>query len=265
MEYHGILVGQTWSNFTSWNDWADSLDWNGAIGHSGGFRTNQVRYTYAMGEGMFSVALEDSAGTVTNAPANSAKVDFPNISARYEGKGDKFKYALGVVGQQFKLDNGSGNATPVNESQTGAGAMFNLSYDLSDQTSILGGVVGGDGMGDYIYIMPGSLSTYYDGAKIQTLSQLGATLAVSHKLDPKTDLAVSLGYIDTGVDSAKVADGFFNAATVENQKSALITYTFSPAKHLMYGGEIAHYWNTLAASGNTGSATRLQFSAKYSF
>jgi hypothetical protein len=266
VEYKGVLVGQTWSNFTSWNDWADTLDWDGANGHSGGFRDNQVRYTTSSDAGTFSASLEFSgAANVTGAPANSAKVQLPDLTARFEGSADKIKYAVAVVARQIKMDNGADNATPVSKSKSAAGAMANMSFAIDSDTSIMAGVVGGNAMGDYIYLMPGSLAAYYDGNNIKTLSQLGASFGVSHKLDSMSELALSSGYVKTGVDKGKVSNGYFAAGTVKDQKSLFLTYMVHPVAHLMYGGEIAHYWNQAADTGKTGNATRLQFSAKYSF
>ena len=253
VEWQGVLVGQTWSNFTSWNDWADTLDWNGPSGHAGGFRHGQIRYTMGSSAGTMSVALEQSQ-SVADLDGTGAKNQLPDLTARFEGKAGMINYAVGAMGRQFKTDTPNGDSDTAN----GWGAMANISIALDSGTTLRAGILHGKGLGSYMY--PGTFKgAYVDSAgKIQTLKQTGANLSASQALTSNSDLTLSYGYTKSDVDPMATA------TTHKKEQNAYLTYTISPVKHLMYGVEFAHYWVTDEV-GRTGNANRLQFTAKYSF
>lgn len=251
VEWQGFLVGQTWSNFTSWNDWADTLDWDGQAGHAGGFRHGQVRYTMNTGAGEFAVALEQpSSSGITG--ATNTKDQIPDLTARFEGKAGPLSYGVGLMGRKFKYDDGAGS----NSSANGWGAMATASFAVASGTNLMAGVVHGNGLGDYLYL--GFAPGYVDGSgKIKALSQTGATLGVSQAVTADSLLSLSYGYAKTDTPSGYTG--------IDKKQNAFVTYEITPVKHLTYGVEYAYYKVDAANGGGSDNGSRLQFSAKYSF
>eukprot|EP00389_Voromonas_pontica_P016724 GDKH01026155.1.p1 GENE.GDKH01026155.1~~GDKH01026155.1.p1 ORF type:complete len:193 (-),score=37.09 GDKH01026155.1:45-623(-) len=69
-EYNGVLMGQTWSNFTSFVGNTSTLDFDSLPGVAGyQSRTTQARYT----TGPLSLSLEDPQSSFVTAPANAAQ------------------------------------------------------------------------------------------------------------------------------------------------------------------------------------------------
>ena len=252
VEWQGFLVGQTWTNFTSWNDWANTLDWDGPSGHAGGSRHGQIRYTMGSSAGTVSVALEQPE--TGDLDGTGAKGQLPDLTARFEGKAGMINYAVGAMGRQYKTDNPGGSSDTAN----GWGAMANISIALDSGTTLRAGILHGDGLGFYMY--PGTFKGAYvdSNGKIQTLKQTGANLSASQALTSNSDLSLSYGYTKSDKDPMATA------TTHKKEQNAYLTYTISPVKHLMYGVEFAHYWVT-DETGATGNANRLQFTAQYSF
>lgn len=262
VEWQGVLVGQTWTNFTSWNDWADTLDWDGQLGHAGGFRQGQIRYTANVGAGSASVSLEQPTSSGIKNAGGNGKGQVPDLTARFEGKAGMLSYGVGLMGRQFKVDDPT--AGGISDTKEGWGAMISTALDLGTGTTLRAGVVHGDGLGHYLY--PGSIGVagYVNASgKIETLKQTGATFAVSQAVTSNQLLTLSYGYTKTDKPSNYTSYGF-TASEHEKEQNAYVTYEITPVQHLMYGLEFAHYWVD-AFDGSTGHANRLQFSAKYSF
>ena len=261
VEWQGVSVGQRWTNFTSWNDWPDTLDWDGTLGHAGGFRHGQIRYTAKVGAGSASVALEQpSSSGILN--TSNGKGQVPDLTARFEGKAGMLSYGVGLLGRQFKVDDPT--AGGISDTKEGWGAMISTALDLGTGTTLRAGVVHGNGLGAYLY--PGFMPAagYVNGqGKIKLLKQTGATFAVSQAVTSNQLLTLSYGYTKTDKPSNYTAYGF-SATDHQKEQNAFITYEITPVQHLMYGLEFAHYWVD-AFDGSTGHANRLQFSAKYSF
>lgn len=260
VEWNGVLVGQTWSNFTSWNDWANTLDWDGTVGHAGGTRYNQIRYTAKVGNGgSASIALEEpTVYGIKNAPSNSMKSQLPDINAKFEGKSGMFNYAVGVMGRQFKLDNGAG----VSDTANGYGVFLSGQANLASGTTIGAGVVHGDGLG-YHYMFTGEATfdaAYWDGKSIQTLSQTGASAFIQQSVTSDSFVSLAYGYAKSDYS---VADGFSNSDPA-NFQNAFLTYQITPVQHLTYGVEYGYY-KIKNIGGNSNNASQVEFSAKYSF
>ena len=258
VEWNGFLVGQTWTNFNSWNSWPSTLDWDGIVGHAGGFRWGQVRYTAKVGNGgTASIALEQPSDEVGLAPSNSKKSQLPDLTAKFEGKSGMFNYAVGLMGRQFKLDNGAG----VSDTAAGWGAFLSGQVNLASGTTIGAGVVHGNGLGER-YMFEGEQvidAAYWDGNSIQTLSQTGASGFIQQSLTPDSSLTLSYGYAKTDYPSAYYA----NSAPA-NFQNGFITYQVTPIQHVTYGVEYGYY-HVKSVGGATGNASEMQFSAKYSF
>jgi len=251
VEWQGVLVGQTWSNFTSWNDWASTLDWDGAGGHAGGFRHGQVRYTMSTGAGSASVALEQPNNGAINGISN-AKEQLPDLTARFEGKAGGLSYGIGVMGRRFEYDDNAGNS----DSAQGWGAMISTAFALSSGTTLHAGAVHGDGLGHYLYL--GFAPGYIDGqGNIKTIKSTGATLGLTQSVSSNSTLSLSYGYLKADLPAG--------ATDIDKKQNAFVTYEITPVQHLTYGVEYAYYKVNAANGGGSDNGSRLQFSAKYAF
>ena len=302
VEWQGILAGYTWTNFNSWNSWPNTLDWDGTVGHAGGFRWNQVRYTATVGDsGTASIALEEPADQVGHLTYNTAagnpakptltdknsagnykyttlqayqqqldtwkktavdvsggvKTQLPDITAKFAGKAGMISYAVGLMGRQFKIDNGS-----VNDTAAGWGVMASLGMDLSSGTTLGLGAVHGKGLGQH-YLFTGEYAAldgaYWDGNSIQTLSQTGATAYIQQNVTSNSFVSLSYGYAKTGYEA-----GYYASSAPDTLQNAFLTYQITPVKHVTYGVEYGYY-RAKNLAGDTGNASQLEFSAKYSF
>jgi len=260
VEWNGILAGQTWTNFNSWNDWIDSLDFDGQAGHAGGFRQPQIRYTTAAGMGKFSISLEQPGTDINTASyaaaAGNAKNQLPDLTVKYEGSANGLDYAVAGLVRQLKYDNNNGSSDSTN----GYGVMGSVRYSMANSgTSIMGGLTYGDGIGRYLYLTPLGDGAYVDSSgNLKTIKAWGGTLGLTQKVSATSD--VNLGY---GITKVDVPSSFSNTQD-EKYQTVFLNYLWHPVSNLTYGVEWQHDM-ARNKGGTTGSANRLQFSTIYNF
>lgn len=145
-ELNGFLAGQTWSNFQSFVGVPTQTL---ALGDPKGYafeRQAQVRYTRSLGDGAFSVALEDPDTVIARPDDGVAKgeSELPDLTLRYE-----YKRLFSLSGVARKLSTDAINGT-VDDETTGYGIQGQFSLPLTPATSFKGGVIYGEGIGNYM-------------------------------------------------------------------------------------------------------------------
>ncbi|MBJ6136099.1 DcaP family trimeric outer membrane transporter [Marinobacter litoralis] len=261
-EYNGVLMGQTWSNYSSLIGTTSQLEFDqipGSAGYVG--RTSQVRYT----TGPFSFAVEDPKTSIldnTGAATAAKKNSSPALTARYSSKADNLTYAAATIVRQLSVDDGTND-----DSAFGFGVFGTAKLAVTDSLNIQGAVNYSDGANQYLWRSGtnyGAADAYMkaDGS-LETLSGFGGTIGASLKVGPGTvNTAYALTQVDW--DDAK-KDGVGGAATQNRRNTmALVNYQWSPVKAVKLGVQYT-YLKAELENGDDGDASRLLFAATYSF
>ena len=265
-EWHGILAGQTWSNFGNFLGTTPTIDFLGQVGQPVISRQSQLRYT----TGGLSVALEDpgtlgGASTLPpaqgNTPVNaSTQKSLPDLTAQFQGSAGMVTYGLSGMARRISVyDAGTDN----DESAFGYGVSLAAKIAVSDMVTLHGSVVYGDGIGGYLYGNPGA-PAYYNPqtGNVETIKAMGGTLGGTIAMGPG-DLSLAYGIATADWDSAR-DDGVVTNSQNETFQSTYINYIWSPVSHVSYGVE-AGYHTRKTVGGDEGNAVRIQGMAQYSF
>lgn len=160
-EYANLLAGQTWSNYIDLDTLPETVDFNGPLGLAG-HRSPQIRYTLPMGASSLSVAVEE-------APNGNKSV--PDLTARYSWNGNGAHLAVYAMTTEYKTED---------YEERGYGVGISGSIAVGNAT-IMGGVQGGKGVGDYMVASIGQ--AYRDtGTELELWEVVGYNLAVSAPL-----------------------------------------------------------------------------------
>ncbi|MBM6550163.1 DcaP family trimeric outer membrane transporter [Marinomonas ostreistagni] len=265
--FENWTIGKTWSNYNSWTGWTPTLDFDSSAGAPGvQDRTTQVRYT----TGGFSVALEedyypnidvatyDDDGEDSN--DGNARSSMPVFTARYEGSAsDNVNFVAAGLLRQLTNDTGA-----QDDSAMGFGAFTGVDVDMGGVT--LHAVVNySDGANGYLYRSGGNFGgtdAYLDGNDLETVSAYGGSIGLSTKIG-EGDFNIVYGTVkmdldDMNDDLGTVADNH------ERNTNVFVNYMWYPVENVMMGVELAHF-DVEEYNGDDGDATRLMYSAKYSF
>jgi hypothetical protein len=138
----GFLVGQTWTLFLDFPSAPETVDFNGP-GTLALVRQPQVRYTFSPTDALsLAVALENSRnGGVGHVPDVTAKASY---AASWGTAG------LALMTNQYRYDQ-PGNSTPRSGTRQGYGLAFSGSGKLGPSDTLVGLLVGGDGIGRYMF------------------------------------------------------------------------------------------------------------------
>src|SRR5690554_7459195 len=101
-EYNGVLMGQTWSNFTSFVGSTTTLDFDSLPGLAGlQGRVAQARYT----TGPLSFSLEEPNSSILG--SSEDKTSMPAVTARFEESQGGLSYSAAALAHQIGYDDGS--------------------------------------------------------------------------------------------------------------------------------------------------------------
>jgi len=262
-EYNGWLVGQTWSNYTSFVGVTPTLDLDGTPGLAGRQdRIAQVRYT----TGGLSVALEHPKTSVVD--ETNVRQGLPAFSARYENAVDSLRYSVGGFAHQVSVDNGKTDASKIDDSAFGFAGYVAASLGLTDSVTLHGIVNYSDGVGTGLYRSGDNefvQDAYMKGNSLKTLSGYGGSVGTSIALPNGRSVNLTYGFITSDWDDAEadLTPGAVDARHETNEKASL-NYLWTPVANTMMGVEYAYY-NTKLVDGDKADAHRLMFSAQYNF
>ena len=268
-EYKGVLMGQTWSNYTSFVGYTSTLDFDSAAGLAGlQGRIAQARYT----TGPLSFSLEENAnfGGILNVPrvdptdpksASTEKSSLPTFTARFQNSSGPLSLAAAALVKQVEYDTGTSD-----DSAIGLGVFGAATFQATDALSIQGVLSYSDGSNSYLYRSGnnfGAADAYVDGAgSLETISGYGANIGASLNTGPGSINAV-VGYVENDFDDAQ-ADGVAVATQHESNTNVLVNYQWAPAESVMMGVEYG-YFMVDEVGGDDGDASRIQFAAQYNF
>ncbi|MDI5890860.1 DcaP family trimeric outer membrane transporter [Halomonas rhizosphaerae] len=276
--WNGILAGQTWTNLYGFVAGTPTIDFTGTHGTGNQARQAQLRYT----TGNFAVSLEepDALGGVVDADYNfvrdvefndtviaeevaggdAAKSKLPDLIARYTDTSGPFKYSASGVLRQLEYDaDGQANA-PANwsdDTATGWGITLEAAMDVTEALTLRGGVIHGEGLGDYQNVSPMPSPAYVNSdGELEAIEATGGTFGASLKAGPGAiNAAYSISTVD--LDDEEI-DGNDTFETVH------LNYIWSPAERISYGIETS-WVGRETSGGDEGDAMRIQGMAMYSF
>lgn len=273
--YKGVLMGQTWSNFTSFVGNTSTLDFDSLPGVAGiQTRTTQARYT----SGPLSISLEDPQNSIVTAGLNddgdpavlsvSTKDSLPAITARLQDSAGGLSYSAAVLAHQVGYDNGT-----TDESSLGFATFGALKMALSDMITIQGTVTYSDGANSYLYRSGdnfGAASAYVapDG-DVETISGYGGSVGAGFNLGGGRSINIGYGIVTVDWDDAEddaAAAGFAGVVGSQSETNSAImaNYQWTPVKNVMMGVEY-QLLDRENVDGSDGDANRILFAAQYNF
>lgn len=247
----GFGAGQTWTNFMQFTAYPSTVDFNGPMGTSF-LRQAQVRYTTrSAGGAEWSVALENPEATGFASP----KDRFPDVTGRVNWQGERWGFEASAVVRFLEYDTGTASDTA-----NGYGVMVSGRYRIAD-TTLMGNVIGGDGIGRYLYPAFGTASTGIGEARIagdgslDTIKAWGGQVAIMQQWT--TIFSSVLSYGRTAGDRPE-------PTSTRKLESAHFANFWKPIPEVTFGAELSWQRKTLQ-SDQSADAKRIQFSAQYNF
>ena len=249
------LAGQTWSNFQDTAALPDAVDFVGVTDGTIFVRQAQVRYT----SGPWSVALENPNTTMQayapNAAAAGARTttgdnNVPDLTARYNMKGDWGHFSVAGLLRQFKSGDNTDSGGAVSVS-----GKFNLGD--SDDIRYMGNY--GSGIGRYMAFGLGSDVMQDASGDIEAMNGWGGFVAWRHVFNPK--LRGNLMYSAAAFDNDVALVGW---GVTERSQSYHANLIYSPLPKLDIGAEIGWGQRSLE-DDREGDLKRVQTHVKYSF
>ncbi|AZT85916.1 hypothetical protein EHN06_17025 [Marinobacter sp. NP-4(2019)] len=262
-EYNGVLMGQTWSNFTSFVGNTSTLDFDSLPGVAGyQSRTAQARYT----SGPLSISLEDPQSSFLSGDANAIQKDaLPALTARLQDSADGLSYSAAVLVHQVGYDDGDND-----ESAAGFATFVAAKMALSDMITVQGSLSYTDGANSYLYRSGdnfGAASAYVDvDGDVETISGYGGSVGAGINLGGGRSINIGYGMVEVDWDDAE-DDALFAALVAdqsETNSAVMANYQWTPVQNVMMGVEY-QFLKRENVSGDDGDANRLLFAAQYNF
>ncbi|MEH6640104.1 DcaP family trimeric outer membrane transporter [Vreelandella glaciei] len=256
-ELNGFLAGQTWSNFMSFVGGTRTL----ALGDPKGYafeRQAQLRYTQPVGEGSFSIALENPTTVIARSDASVAdgESQLPDLTLRYEYKR---LFALSGIARQLSTNN---ITNTVDDEATGYGvqAQFNLPFNAS--TSLRGSATFGEGIGNYMG-NPGNVGhrnapdVYVNGNNLEAIETQAFGLSLNHYWTDSWFSSVGVSRLEQDLP-AGYGDHF------ETLDYGFANVIWDVTERMSVGLEYQHA-DIEQVNGVSNDASRLQASATFQF
>jgi len=278
-EWNGWLAGQTWTNFMHFTAYPSTVDFDGPVGVSF-VRQAQLRYTMPLGEGS---SLAFSAENAETTGFEGSRDNFPDLIAKYKWAGSGGGIELAALGRSLTSDSATGDDNAFGYGLLAAGRL-----NLTDSTTLMAGVIFGDGVGRYIYssfsngvseVQEGTVDANdpsdptddtvlsrtgigeaYIGANgdLETIEAYGANVAISQKWTSKFSSGLSYGR----VEGDQPTDLFPNS--FETLQSVHFSNFYQVVDPVTLGLEVSWQDKELA-NGESADNTRLQLAAQFSF
>ncbi|BFN13112.1 DcaP family trimeric outer membrane transporter [Marinobacter sp. RI1] len=268
-EYNGVLMGQTWSNFTSFVGNTSTLDFDSLPGLAGlQGRVAQARYT----TGPLSFSLEEySANIVANGvdddgdpilDSDGTKKGMPALTARIEDSAGGLSYSAAVLAQQVGYDDGDDD-----ENAFGFATFVAAKMALTDMITVQGTMSYTNGANSYLYRSGdnfGAASAYVDGSgDVETLAGYGGSIGAGINLGGGRSVNIGYGLVTVDWDDAE-DDGLLVDGESETNQAIMANYKWTPLKNVMMGVEY-QFLKRENVDGTDGDASRLLFAAQYNF
>jgi len=245
------LAGQAWSNFMDVAALPDSVDFVGPTDGTVFVRQAQLRYT----SGPWSVSLENPQTTVTpylnsGARFNSGANLVPDVTARWQAKGDWGHFSVAGLLRQFEYQD---------RSESGAAVSVSGKFNIGKSDDIRYAVNAGSGIGRYLAFGLGSDVVVDASGDIDALDGYGAFVSWRHVFSPQ--LRGNLMYSAAHFDNDRAITGL---GVTERAQSMHANLIYSPFPKLDVGVELIWGQRSLEDE-REGDLHRIHTHVKYSF
>jgi hypothetical protein len=256
-----FLVGQTNSLFMDGDVYPNTIDYWGPTGMIF-FRNIQARWTPYRKDGMkFAVALEAPGTALDSGSAGfgavSAHNALPDFTAQLRMDRDWGHAQVAGILRSLGYETTSGANGDPSGSKTGYGINLSGSYNTFGKNKIHAQLAFGQGIANYSNDCCVDLATDAAG-NAEAVPLLNWLLYYDHWWNDK--LSSSIGYSQNVQDNT---DGQASAAQ-HIGKYASANLLYYPVRNVMTGVELLR-GERENKNGNSGTDTRMQFSAKFSF
>lgn len=256
-EWNGWLGGQTWSTLMDPSALPDTLDFEGP--DSAIFvRQAQIRYTRKAREDFeWAVAVEDPDSQIF-APAGVAgegRSDLPDVPGYVRFQRGRSHLQVGGILRQLRFTNTSGT---LDETTLGYGLVVSGGAKLLRDDQIMGQIYYGKGMSRYIEAFDGNApdAVLTPAGNLESLRVVGAVFGYTHAWNERWSSTLTLALAEIDNAPTQPDDAF------KSTRSPHFNLIWSPNQRLSMGGEIM--WGEREnKNGESGDATRLQFSVTY--
>jgi hypothetical protein len=263
-EYKGVLMGQTWSNYSSFVGSTSVLDFDGLRGNAGvQGRVAQMRYT----TGPLSFSLEEQVSsdvaTIGGAKSADTKQGLPVLTARLEDSQGGLSYSVAAMAKQVAIDNGTSD-----DSVLGYGVFAAGSVAVTDMISIQGALNYTDGAAGYIFGTGNNGFWGYDAytdasGDLETVESFGANIGAGFSLGGGRSINIGYGIAQQDLDDGVAASSVAGTDT-ETNSMMVLNYQWSPVKAVKMGVEYARIERE-SQNGDEADANRVMFLAQYNF
>jgi hypothetical protein len=257
VSFNNWLAGQTWSNFQDVASLPEAVDFIGPTEGSVFVRQAQVRYT----KGAWSFSIENPETTITpyrNVGARISSDDnlMPDLTARWQKKGDWGHFSVAALAREFKYEN---PATGIDDSAFGGGISVAGRYNIGKNDDIRYMATYGRGIGRYLGLGVASDTMLDASGNLEPLDGYGGFAAWRHAFSPKFRTNVFYSFAEYDNDQALTGLG-----VTEGVRSFHVNFIYSPLPKVDVGAELIWAERALE-SGAEGELRRLHTHVKYSF
>jgi hypothetical protein len=270
----GLLVGQTWSNFLDLASYPDVVDFNGP-GSIALLRQPMIKYTFTLSPTMsLAVALENSPGTDGNdycvepsctATANSTRMQtIPDLTANLGFSGNWGSASVRGMTSQQKRAGSLTDPTASTYSKQGFGGAVSGSFKVPGGDTVVAHVVGGSGMGRYIFNVGLSTGAAVDtGTELVNITSYAYHLGYTHVWSP--EYRSNLVWSQTMIQNPKLAGvELLGPGTNKNMSQAFVNTFYSFAKNAEFGLEYG-WGQRKTFGGDKGTQNRVTGTLHYNF
>lgn len=244
--------------------WPNILDWWGPSGMALN-RNPQIRYTWALENGRFALAIENSNASLTTGVLGDispgldvqAVARLPDITSHYRREGEWGHVQLGGVVRQLSYE------TPTAPENAPKGNELGWGFNLTGMLGTVGadrlrvGLVYGHGIGSFINDGSVNLAPDPDGGA-RALPTTGITLYYDHYWTES--LSTALGGSHNSYDTGDLQLG----SEVESVSYASTNLLWAPSSNFWAGIEF-QYGRRVDIDGDSGTDVRTQLQFRYTF
>ena len=253
MYWNNWLAGQTWSNFMDAGLMPEAADFVGPTDGVLFVRQAQIRYT----NGGFSVALENPETTLVNG-TSSDRGTLPDLTARYNWKGDWGHFGVAGIVRQLKVDRSVGGVEYDDDSFAG-GVTVGGRWVMSPRNALHYQLTGGEGIARYVGLgITGDATLDAADGSLDSTGVLAGFVGWRHNINER--LRTNLIYARSDYDNATAAGGL----VTRNVQSIRGNVFYTPMPKVDVGAELMYGVREIE-DGRKGDISRVQFTTKYSF
>jgi len=258
LTYNKWLFGQTWMTFFNVAALPENLDFVGPAESTIFGRQAQIRYT----SGNWQMSIENPETTVTPYGGGARIVaddnHVPDVVVRYNLKGDWGSFAAAGMVRQLRYEGPSGGMQ-IDDATTSFALSLSGVFNFSNKDDFRWMASWGDGIGRYIGLNTSNGAVIDANGNLKAIEQIGVFGSYRHLWNDKWRSNLTVGYLSIDNDTALTGTG-----ATKDAMSYHVNAIYSPVPKLDFGLEYI-YAEREVESGNDGSMSRFQFSAKYAF